>query len=331
MIRLHSAAVATLAVACLPALCAGQACAHAVAGARVFPVTLTLDDPGVADEASIPTFTYQRQGTQGGPGPTYQYNVSAEFDKRITEHLGIGFNDGYTIQSTAYDKTRTGFLDLVVTLKYQAWVNPPHELIFSLGVIREFGRTGTSHTGADESSNTTPTIYFGKGFGDLPTPALRPFAISGTAGYLIADKKLKASGASPSDLDANATAGLTGLQEQRFNNGYSNRWVGGVSLQYSFPYLQSQVRDIGLGRFFGRLTPLVELAYSSPASSPSNLGTQIVFAPGVIYQGDNFQFGVEALIPGNKASGTSVGVIAQFHVFFDDLFPNTLSKPLLSF
>ncbi len=40
---------ATLAVACLPALCAGQVQAHAVAVTRVFPVTLTIDDPGVAD------------------------------------------------------------------------------------------------------------------------------------------------------------------------------------------------------------------------------------------------------------------------------------------
>jgi hypothetical protein len=37
---------------------------------------------------------------------------------------------------------------------------------------------------------------------------------------------------------------------------------------------------------------------------------------------------VEALIPANKASGSNVGVIAQFHVFFDDLFPNSLGKPI---
>ena len=30
---------------------------------------------------------------------------------------------------------------------------------------------------------------------------------------------------------------------------------------------------------------------------------------------------VEALIPGNKQTGSHVGVIAQFHLYFDDLFP----------
>ena len=90
------------------------------------------------------------------------------------------------------------------------------------------------------------------------------------------------------------------------------------------------MRDLHLPDFFARLTPLIEIAWSSPASSPSNLGTQLLIAPGVVYSGEWFQVGVEALIPGNKATGTNVGVIAQFHMFFDDLFPNTLGKPLLN-
>jgi len=32
--------------------------AHAIAGARVFPATLTIDDPAVSDEESFPTFQY---------------------------------------------------------------------------------------------------------------------------------------------------------------------------------------------------------------------------------------------------------------------------------
>jgi hypothetical protein len=40
------------------------------------------------------------------------------------------------------------------------------------------------------------------------------------------------------------------------------------------------------------------------------------------------EVGLEALIPANKAAGTNVGVAALFHVFFDDLYPNSLGKPL---
>jgi hypothetical protein len=322
--------ITTLACASLLALPMSPASAHAVAGVRLFPVTLTIDDPGVADEASLPTFTWQRSGANGGLGPTNQYTYGAEYDKRITERLGIVINDSYVVQSTEHDKTRTGFQDIVGTVKFQSYVNGPHEFIVSLGLIREFGRTGTAHIGADEYGNTTPTIYFGKGLGDLPIGMLRPLAITGTGGFSVADRELKAS-QPPSNLGANATAPITGIAAQQFNNGYSNRWVGGLSLQYSIPYLQSQVKDVGLNGFFGHLIPLVEVAYSSPASSPSNLGTQLVVAPGVIYEGDSYQFGLEALIPANKASGTNVGVIAQFHLFFDDLFPTSLGKPLFDF
>jgi hypothetical protein len=328
MTRLFSAA--TLAAACLPVLCAGQVHAHAIAGSRVFPVTLTIDDPGVADEASLPTFIWQRSGANGGPGAIHTYSFAGEYDKRITERLGVGLSDSYVVRSTQNDKTRTGFQDLVGIVKFRTYVNGPHELYIPLGVIREFGHTGTAHIGADEYGSTTPTVYFGKGFGDLPIGLLRPLAVTGTGGFLIADRELKSS-QPPPDLSANASSPVTGIAAQQFNNGYSNRWVGGLSVQYSIPYLQSQVRDVGLHGFLGHLIPLVELAYSSPASAPSNLGTQLVFAPGVIYEGDSFQFGVEALIPANKASGSNVGVIAQFHLFFDDLFPNSLGKPLFNF
>lgn len=310
-----------IAAALLGAVPAASAVAHAVAGARLFPVTLTIDDPGVADEASLPTGSFQRFGATSDSGATYQTNISAEFDKRITDRLGIGVNYGFSHVDTKGDKTLDGFQDLLVTLKYQAYVNPEHEFIVSAGVIREFGGTGTARIGADSYGYTLPTLYFGKGLGDLPIGLLRPLAVTGTLGYSIADKKLKGS----ASIDP-----LTGLAGTLFNNGFENRIVGGLSLQYSLPYLQQQVRDIGLPDFFGRLTPLVELAWSSPASRPHAVPVQLVYAPGIIYSGDTYQFGIEALIPGNKASGRNVGVIAQMHLFFDDLFPKSLGKPLFS-
>ncbi len=255
--------------ASLPALLSGPgAHAHAVAGARIFPVTLTIDDPGVADEASIPTLSFQQQPDDPDTGHGYQYNVAAEFNKRITEHLGVGVTGGYTVRTAQFGKTQTGFQNLNLTLKYQTWVNAPHEAILSLGVIQELARTSTAHIGVDQFGSTTPTAYFGKGFGDLPVPFLRPFAITGTAGYTVADKKLKAIGTAPSDLLANGTTGVTGIAARQFNTGYANRWVGGLSLQYSLPYLTSQLRDLGLPEFVNRLTPLVEVAYSSPAVQP---------------------------------------------------------------
>lgn len=312
--------------AALGALCAlgpQAAHAHAIAGARVFPVTLTLDDPGVADEATLPQATYQRSGADGGLGPVHEVDYGFEYDKRITRDLGVVFNDSFNVLDTEHARRRTGWDDLVVTAKYQALVNGPHELIVSLGVIREFGHTGTSHIGADAYGSTAPTLYFGKGLGDLPVPALRPFAVTGEASYVIADREAKPLGMPPP-----MPAGTAVASAAQLNNGYANRWSAGMSVQYSIPYLVSQVRDIGGPAFFRHLVPLVEVAWSSPAASPGNAPTQVTIAPGVIWIDRAMQVGIEALIPGNRATGSNVGAIVQVHLFLDDLLPRSLGAPL---
>ena len=50
--------------------------------------------------------------------------------------------------------------------------------------------------------------------------------------------------------------------------------------------------------------------------------------PGLIYVGDKYQLGVEAIIPVNRASGDDVGVIGQLHLYLDDIFPHSLGRPL---
>jgi hypothetical protein len=139
--------------------------AHAVAGAHIFVSTLIIDDPAVSDEASLPTFSWQEN--PGSPA-TYDYNFNFEYDKRITEHFGFALNDGYTLLRTPGSPNQAGWQNLFLTLKYQAYVNAEHESITSLGVIREFARTGSDKVGNDPTGTTAPTFYWGKGFGDLP-------------------------------------------------------------------------------------------------------------------------------------------------------------------
>jgi hypothetical protein len=302
--------------------------AHVVAGSRVFPVTLTLDDPGTADEGSLPSLVYQRSVQDGGTGPTHSYNLGFEFDKTITPNTALILNGGYRIQQTNGSKTQAGFQNLYITGKWQVFLNAPHEFVASVGVIRELGGTGTSHTGGDRHGATSPTLYFGKGLGDLPIGLLRPLAVTGELSYTIADKELKASpGQQPSGSSLISAPFVSGLANQ-YNNGNNNAWSGGVSLQYSLPYLQSQVRNIGLPGFLGDLIPLVEFTWSSPASTPSAQPTRWTAAPGVVYIADWGQVGVEALVPLNKASGPNVGAVALVHFFFDDLFPTSIGKPI---
>ncbi|HET9018048.1 MAG TPA: hypothetical protein VFN46_00580 [Acetobacteraceae bacterium] len=278
--------------------------AHVIAGVRVFPVTLTFDDPGTADEATLPQLVFQ-------PGPDGQTATALqwEYDKTITPTTALIYNQGYDVLQQPGARARTGLENAYVTGKWQAITVPATESVVSLGVIREFaGGAATQAIGGDTFGATAPTIYAGQGGGVLPVPMLRPFAVTGELSYVLADRRLN------STLD---------------NGGAPNAWVGGFSIQYSLPYLQSQVRDFHLPDMIGGLIPLVEVTWYSPAEAPATgLPSTLTIAPGVIYMADSFQAGLEALIPGNRATGPHVGAIAQLHVFLDDLFPNSLGRPL---
>jgi hypothetical protein len=301
----------------LAALAAGtmpvvqQAHAHGFAGDHMFISTLLIDDPNVADEASLPTFSYLPQSDGTGA-----YGLGYELDKRITENFGFAIESGYDWITQPGNKTANGWENLTVTLKYKPYVNAVHEFMLSVGVQRVLARTGANGTNGavldnDDSSSTIPTIYFGKGFGDIPVPFLRPLALTGELGYQIADKKLKV------DENGDPT-----------NNGISNGWSGGLSLQYSMRYLSSQVKDYGLPDFVNKLTPVVELSWSSAASRPTQDVTQYLWGVGVNYTTANYAVGLEMLIPGNANTGSHLGVIAQFHLYFDDLLPHSLGKPI---
>jgi hypothetical protein len=52
--------------------------------------------------------------------------------------------------------------------------------------------------------------------------------------------------------------------------------------------------------------------------------------PGLLYIADKYQIGVEAIIPINRTSGDGVGVIGNLHLFLEDIFPNSLGRPLFA-
>ena len=54
-----------------------------------------------------------------------------------------------------------------------------------------------------------------------------------------------------------------------------------------------------------------------------------VFNPGVMWVGNYYQVGVEAIIPINSASGHGTGVMGQLHLYLDDIFPTSIGTPLL--
>ena len=280
-----------------------QALAHAVCGNRVFPATLVMDDPGVNDELSLPTIQYLPIPAGGGNPSGRSVDYGFEWDKTITKDLGFAFNDDYYTQYGA-GQNLNGWDNFTLTLKDQLPCSEAHEFMVSIGVVREFAGTGSSrliNLGViDSVSNTAPTVYAGKGLGDLPIGDFRPLDVTAELGYQVSDW----SSTSP------------------------NVWAYAFSLQYSLPYMQQHVRALDIPDFFTHLVPLVEVSLTTPEIGP----TTGVIAPGVLYEAETWQAGIEAVIPANSATRArqGTGVIAQFHLFLDDIFPNSLGKPLFN-
>ncbi len=289
--------------------------AHEIVGNRMFPATLTIDDPGVADELSLPTVAIFKTGDDPSVG---ERDISAEFSKRITEDFAVSFSPTYTKLYAPGGPNMTGasgFQNIETTFKYRAFANAEHEFVMSVGLNIEWGDSGAQDV---RFTVYTPTFYFGKGFGDLPSSMgwARPFAITGQIGYAI-----------PSSNTMVTIDPDTGDVDTEFN---PRVLMWGGSLQYSMPYLKSAVVDLGLPDFFNHLIPLVEASLQTPVSNTSMSGTVTTgtINPGFIWVGETYQIGVEAMIPINRQSGTSVGAIAQLHLFLDDIFPNSIGKPL---
>lgn len=285
---------ALLACAFFGGLLTRQVFAHGYAGDRFFPPTITTDDPFAADELALPTIT----AIKGDDGKLV--SAGFELDKLIFPNLSIGVGETHDFIHPDGGRQTNGWENLEMNLKYNAYVNEPHEFIFALGLDAEIGGTGTRHIGRASVSTIQPTLYFGKGFGDLPDSlgALKPFAVTGVIG-----QSFPTGGGDPNTLE----------------------W--GFSLQYQLPYLQSHVKDIGLPKPFKDMIPLVEFAFSTPENRGGGQTTGTI-NPGVLYETKWAQFGVEAIIPVNRASGVHVGVVFQTWIFLDDLMPKLFGHPV---
>ena len=295
--------------------------AHEIVGNRFFPATLGIDDPGVNDELAFPTVDSFKTGDNP---PVRQRDISGEFSKRITEDFAISFGSTYTFLG-AIDPTTAGangFQNLDTTFKYRLLKNIEHEFVMSVGVSVEWGGTGSANVGADPFNTYTPTVYFGKGLGDLPDTLswVRPVAITGQVGYAIPGRN--STTMFSIDPDSGDVTSDTEFHPRVLN------W--GASIQYSMPYLKSAVVDLGLPDFFNHMIPLVEANLQTPIANTFTSGTQTTgtINPGVIWVGNTFQVGIEALIPINRQSGTNVGVIGQLHFYLDDIDPHGIGKPL---
>jgi hypothetical protein len=274
--------------------------AHGFEGDRFFPPTISTDDPFAVDELSLPTISVFNNPAGGGVPKTLDIGISSEFDKEIFPKFAVGIIFNYEVLKPQGQSARAGFDNLGFDTKYQLFENAPHEFIFSIGGEVDVGGTGSQAIGRESFSTYTPTLYVGKGFGDLPDSVkfLKPFAVTGTLGYVIPGES----------VNPNAVS-----------------W--GLAVEYSIPYLQQHVQEIDWLRPFRNVIPLVEFVMNSPVNHGGGYTTGTI-NPGFLWESRYYEVGVEAVIPVNRATGPNVGAVFLLQVYIDDIWPKIFGYPV---
>jgi hypothetical protein len=256
--------------------------AYTAAGDRTFPATLILPQVAPTDALWVPVSTQPFEALSTGD-PTRETMFTGTYSKLITERLGIQLQDGVTRLDRLNTSSVTGGQNFDMQLQYETILDPPHEFLLSFQVDHEFGGTGDQNVGSFKQSATQPAITFAKGLGDLPIGYWRPLAITGFTGYQIGQGAPR-----PNMLNA------------------------GFSVQYSIPYLVSKVANVDLPTFLRGMTPITEVLLNTPMGPSYRQNTMNLVAPGISFsEGTGWEFGIEAMIPTTKATGSGVGVIAQ--------------------
>ncbi len=282
--------------------------AHGFAGQRFFPTTFQVDDPFVSDEFSILI-----NHIKGPAAKTTEIDI--DYSKRILPNFGLEFREAYMHLRAEDGSSANGWDNLGIGAKWQFFTNDPHELILSVGMDFDVGGTG-AHQISESFSTISPALFFGKGFGDLPDSVkyLRPFAITGVVGPNFPTRS--------GNISVNPDTGETVVER----NPATLTWA--FSLQYSLIYLQSFVKDIGLGNPFKRMILVTEFPMETCMSAECKGQITGTINPGIVWAGKFMELGIAAQIPVNSRSGSNVGILGLIHLFMDDLFPKSLGGPI---
>ncbi len=293
---------------------AASASAHGIAGNRLFPGTLTFDDPAVADELELPNFS--SFALRDDSGPYRDTGFAWSFTRLLTPTIGVGASGGAIWRRWA----ASGALATSIDLKGQVFRDDAHETLVSSGLSWGVGDTGSKFIGANTPHFLAPGVNFGKGFGDLPDALalLRPFAITGALAVEIPMAKSSTNMA----FDP-ATRVFNPSQTTNYTRVH---W--GFALEFSTLYLTDRFTGAAPKHEpVNQFVPLVEFAFDTPLGTGQR--TKGTINPGLSYVAGTWQVVVEAMAPIDRFSGRSIGVRAQTMVFIDDMFPALFGKPLL--
>ncbi|MBI3359353.1 MAG: hypothetical protein HY037_07245 [Nitrospirae bacterium] len=261
--------------------------AHGVVGKRFFPASLVVDDPLPADEMTLVAPSYTKGHDEK------ELSLGFGLQKLLTPNIALSIEGEYLSVNPNQGNREKGFSNPEIGLTYALIRSPEREFIASTAMSYEPGGVGSSSV-AEELSRIVPAFLFGKGLGDLPDHLsyLRPLAFTGRVGLSVPIGK--------SDHHA---------EESDSTPEY------GLVIEYSIPYLQSFVKDVGIPRPFSTMFPIIEFTYGG---HHADKGAGFLH-PGIIWAGKYVELGIEANIPVHNKSGEDVGVTGLIHLFLDDI------------
>jgi len=288
--------------------------AHAIAGNRFFPGTITFDDPAVADEFQV---IYDSVKTPLGNGQVTDHIGDFAFARLLTDRIAIGVESGLINRSWG-SVNQTGAMGTSVNLKTNFYRDDLNETLFATSLTYSVANSGGERVGARSSSSLQPALFFGQGLGNLPESAafLRPFGFVGAAALEIPTRGTTevsnydpAKSAFVPERDLTSVTLHTGFAVEYSTLYLTDRFVPG-KLPDEEPLFQ--------------VIPLVEFAFDSPRGEK----TRGTVNPGLSYIHDEWQVSAEAVVPTSRLAGHGTGFRLQFLMFLDQIVPG-FAEPLL--
>src|SRR6202521_2659676 len=284
----------------------------AYVGDRYFPSTLATTVPTAADFYNPPYFV-KLPDTSTTPS-TREFDIPTTYSRLITKDWSVFFTETFRIIEDSNRGTRSGFDNLVIGTQYQLYTNPEHQFVVTVGGTAAIGGTGAPGI-ASSFSTLTPTIYIGKGFGDLPDSLawLRPLTVSGTVAVAVPTESFTLTSLGTINRPSADAGAFTSLSTLPTGPTTLAETVNPKILQLGFALEYSLVTNQYTGpnrtgtRYPEGWVPLVEFTTATPLNGPLAGRTTGTVNPGVIWVNRYLQVAAEAIIPIDAHSGRDIG------------------------
>jgi hypothetical protein len=277
---------------------AQYAFAHGVLGDYIFLEPIVTQDPTPANELDI----LQPAWVRSSDANTYAIASSFEkvlwVDRDDMPRFSIGGGSSWSYVAPYQGHSLNGFGNLTMFAKYALYYSLEHEFLLSLALQIQIP-TGSKNIQNENHTSFGPVFLWEKGLGDLPNAAglkyFRPLAVQSDFGYVP------------------AVSGHT-----------NHHMFADAVIEYSFPYLSNNVRDIGLRSPLRNLFLFNEINYDQVITGPTGQTFPTLLAtPGVAYVSYHYELAVATQFALNNASrpGNHAAVLGLLDIFYDSIFP----------